>query len=48
MCSLDYLYKHKKEFHSGSVFIYEIKGISCDNLIVKFFKLEPDFELPKD
>jgi hypothetical protein len=48
ICSLDYLHKHKKEFHSGSIFIYSIRGIDCQNLIVKFFKLVPDWEPPGD
>ena len=37
-CSLDYLHKHAKEFHSGSIFITEIVGNDCNHLRVTFIQ----------
>lgn len=39
MCSLDYLHDHKEEFQRGSIFIYSIIGIDCQNLVVKFYRI---------
>ena len=52
-CSLDYLHKHTKEFHNGSIFITDITGNDCDHLRVTFIQKtisDPNkiYTLPKD
>jgi hypothetical protein len=37
MCDIDYLQEFKKKTSRGSIFIYDIRGIDCKHLIVRYF-----------
>ena len=38
-CDIAYLAKFEKMIQHGSIFIVSIKGIDCNNLIVRFMQI---------